>query len=46
MEDADTSNDWNYYRLCAAGLARQFLSDPQQALDTRCARTRKLRLVP
>ena len=46
MEDADTSNDWNYYRLCAAGLARQFLSDPQSTLDTRCARTRKLRLVP
>ena len=45
MEDSDTSNDWNYYRLCAAGLARQFLSDPQRTLDTRCAETRRLRLV-
>src|SRR4030095_544720 len=45
MEDSDTSNDLNYYRLCAAGLARQFLSDPQRTLDTRCAETRKLRLV-
>jgi pimeloyl-ACP methyl ester carboxylesterase len=45
MEDSDTSNDWNYYRLCAAGLARQFLNDPQRTLDTRCAEARKLRLV-
>jgi pimeloyl-ACP methyl ester carboxylesterase len=45
MEDSDTSNDWNYYRLCAAELARQFLSDPQRTLDTRCTKTRKLRLV-
>ena len=45
MEDSDTSNDWNYYRLCAAGLARQFFSDPQRTLDTRCAKTRRLRFV-
>jgi|GEM_PF-1367899 len=45
MEDSDTSNDWNYYRLCAAGLARQFFADPQRTLDARCAETRKLRLV-
>jgi pimeloyl-ACP methyl ester carboxylesterase len=45
MEDSETSNDWNYYRLCAAGLAREFLADPQRTLDIRCARTRKLRLV-
>jgi hypothetical protein len=46
MSDADTSKDYNYYWLCAAGLARKFLADPQQELDTRCAETRKLRLVP
>ena len=34
------------YRQCALALARQFLADPQQKLDTRCAETRKLRLVP
>jgi pimeloyl-ACP methyl ester carboxylesterase len=33
------------YRLCALGLARQFLADPRQALDTRCAEARSLRLV-
>lgn len=33
------------YRLCALGLARQFFADPQRTLDTRCAETRKLRLV-
>jgi pimeloyl-ACP methyl ester carboxylesterase len=33
------------YRLCALGLARQFFADPKRKLDTRCAETRKLRLV-
>lgn len=33
------------YRRCALELGRQFLADPQQRLDTRCAETRKLRLV-
>jgi pimeloyl-ACP methyl ester carboxylesterase len=33
------------YRSCALSLARQFLADPKRALDTRCAETRKLRLV-
>ncbi len=33
------------YRRCALALARQFLADPQASLDTRCAKTRKLRLV-
>lgn len=33
------------YRACALRLARQFLADPKAALDTRCAETRKLRLV-
>lgn len=34
------------YRRCALTLARQFLAAPQGALDTRCAETRRLRLVP
>jgi hypothetical protein len=34
------------YRTCALRLARQFFADPQAPLDTRCAETRKLRLVP
>ena len=34
------------YRLCALRLARQFLADPQQGLDSRCAETRELRLGP
>jgi hypothetical protein len=46
MENSDTTKDWNFYRLCAAGLARQFFADPQRKLDTRCADTVKLRLVP
>jgi pimeloyl-ACP methyl ester carboxylesterase len=46
MENSDTTKDWNFYRLCAAGLARQFFADPQRKLDTRCAETVKLRLVP
>jgi pimeloyl-ACP methyl ester carboxylesterase len=33
------------YRRCALDLGRQFLADPQRKLDTRCAETRKLRLV-
>lgn len=33
------------YRRCALELGRQFLADPQRTLDTRCAETRKLRLV-
>jgi pimeloyl-ACP methyl ester carboxylesterase len=46
LSDSDTSKDYNYYWLCAAGLARRFLADPQQELDTRCAGTRRFRLVP
>ncbi len=34
------------YRRCALELGRQFLTDPQRTLDTRCAETRELRLVP
>ena len=34
------------YRRCALELGRQFHADPRQVLDTRCAETRKLRLVP
>lgn len=34
------------YRKCALQIGRQFLADPQQDLDTRCSRTRTLRLVP
>jgi pimeloyl-ACP methyl ester carboxylesterase len=33
------------YRHCALELGRQFLADPRRTLDTRCAETRKLRLV-
>jgi pimeloyl-ACP methyl ester carboxylesterase len=33
------------YRRCALELGRQFLADPHRTLDTRCAETRKLRLV-
>ena len=33
------------YRACALRLARAFLADPRTAPDTRCAETRKLRLV-
>ena len=33
------------YRKCALELGRQFLADPRQELDTRCAEARKLRLV-
>jgi pimeloyl-ACP methyl ester carboxylesterase len=46
ISDSDTSKDYNYYWLCAVGLARQFLADPRQKLDTRCAETRQIRLVP
>jgi pimeloyl-ACP methyl ester carboxylesterase len=34
------------YRRCALELARQFLADPAARLDTRCAESRTLRLVP
>jgi pimeloyl-ACP methyl ester carboxylesterase len=34
------------YRACALHLARQFFADPKSSLDTSCAATRKLRLVP
>ena len=34
------------YRRCALDLGHQFLADPKRALDTRCAETRTLRLVP
>ena len=33
------------YRICALGLARQFLADPRRRLDTGCAETRQLGLV-
>jgi pimeloyl-ACP methyl ester carboxylesterase len=33
------------YRRCALELGRQFLADPRTVLDTRCAETRKIRLV-
>ena len=33
------------YRKCALELGRQFLADPLQTLDTRCADTRTFRLV-
>ena len=33
------------YRLCALRLGHQFLANPKQRLDTRCAETRTLRLV-
>lgn len=46
ISDSNTSKDYNLYWLCAAGLARQFLADPQQKLDTRCAETRQFRLAP
>lgn len=32
-------------RLCALELAHAFFADPGQALDTRCAQTRRLHLV-
>jgi hypothetical protein len=34
------------YRQCALGLASQFLADPKRRLDTRCAESRTLQLVP
>jgi pimeloyl-ACP methyl ester carboxylesterase len=46
MSDSDTSKDYNYYWLCAAGLVRQFLADPKRELDTRCTETRQFRLAP
>ena len=42
LADYPTSNP---YKHCALNLGRQFLADPKQPLDTRCARTRMLRLV-
>ena len=36
----------NDYQTCALRLARQFLADPKKALDTGCAETRTMRLVP
>ena len=33
------------YRRCALELGRRFLADPRGTLDTRCAESRKLRLV-
>lgn len=41
----DYSPEEYVYRRCALELARQFLEDPRQRLDTRCAETRTLRLV-
>ena len=34
------------YRRCALELGHQFHNDPRATLDTRCAETRNLRLVP
>ena len=34
------------YRLCALGIARTFLADPQARLETSCSETRTVRLVP
>jgi pimeloyl-ACP methyl ester carboxylesterase len=42
----DYSPEEYEYRRCALTLAGQFLSDPQQRLDARCAEARKLRLIP
>jgi hypothetical protein len=36
----------NEYRRCALRLAHEFLADPNRDLDTRCAESRTLRLVP
>ncbi|HKS23671.1 MAG TPA: alpha/beta fold hydrolase [Thermoanaerobaculia bacterium] len=33
-------------RKCALELGRQYLADPRRALDTSCAESRKIRLVP
>ena len=33
------------YRRCALELGRQFLANPRQPLDTRCAESRKIRLI-
>jgi pimeloyl-ACP methyl ester carboxylesterase len=41
----DYSPEEYVYRKCALDLARQFLADPGQRLDTRCSETRTLRLV-
>ncbi|HKP05407.1 MAG TPA: alpha/beta fold hydrolase [Chthoniobacterales bacterium] len=46
IEDPTPARDYNDYRQCAEGLARQFFADPRRKLDTRCAETRRLRLVP
>jgi len=40
------SEEESSYRRCALELGHQFLADPRRRLDTRCAETRKLRLVP
>ena len=40
LADPDTE-----YRMCALRLARAFVADPEQRLDTSCAETRRLRLV-
>ena len=34
------------YRRCALDLGHQFLADPRKPLDTSCAESRKIRLVP
>lgn len=39
------SPEESVYRRCALELGRQFLADPRQELDTRCAEARKLRLI-
>lgn len=40
-----SAEDYDYW-MCAMKLAQQFFNDPQSNSDTRCAETRKLRLVP
>jgi pimeloyl-ACP methyl ester carboxylesterase len=39
------SPEESVYRKCALELGRQFLADPRQPLDTRCAESRTIQLV-
>jgi pimeloyl-ACP methyl ester carboxylesterase len=40
------SAEESVYRKCALELGNQFLNDPRRALDTSCAASRRIRLVP
>lgn len=40
------SPEESVYRKCALALGHQFLNDPRRTLDTSCAESRKIRLVP